>query len=161
MLRPHAVYGPGDPTLLPRLLGAVRHLGGRPVLVVPGPADTQVHLTSVGLLARVCVSAVESGVTGVINVADARPLPLGQALDQAFRAATGAAPRRVHLPLPAAFALALALEAAARARHAPHAPALTRYALSHLGISRELDLTRLRTELAIDPPATDLQVLRR
>ena len=160
MLRPHAVYGPGDPTLLPRLLDAVRVVGGRRVLVVPGWADTRVHLTSVELLARVCVRAVRSPVQGVVNVADAAPVRLDAALDQAFRAATGQVPQRVHLPFPVALGLGSVLELAARARRAPEAPPLTRYVVSHLGVSRGLDLTRLRAELGIDPPPTDLRVLR-
>lgn len=160
VLRPHAVYGPGDPTLLPRLLAAVREVRGRRVLVVPGWADTQVHLTSVELLARVCAVAVRSSVTGPVNVADAAPLPLAQALDQAFRAATGSAPRRVHLPFPVAYGLASLLEAAARVRKAGEPPPLTRYVLSHLGVSRVLDLRRLRTELGIEPAPTDLRLLR-
>ncbi len=160
VLRPHAVYGPDDPTLLPRLLDAVRVVGGQRVLVVPGWADTRVHLTSVDLLAKVCVRAVRSPVQGVVNVADAAPVRLDAAIDQAFRAATGQAPQRVHLPFPVALGLGAALELVARARRASQAPPLTRYVVSHLGVSRELDLTRLRTELGIDPAPTDLRVLR-
>ncbi len=160
VLRPHAVYGAGDPTLLPRLLASVREVGGRQVLVVPGWASTRVHLTSVDLLALVCARAVRSPVRGVVNVADAAPLPLAQALDQAFRAATGSAPQRVHLPFAVALGLGAALEAAARTRGAEHPPPLTRYAVSHLAVSRELDLTRLRRDLGVDPPPTDLRLLR-
>lgn len=160
LLRPHAVHGPGDPTLLPRLLAAVRVVRGRRVLVVPGRAGTRVHLTSVDLLGRVCAVAVRSAVTGPVNVADAEPLALAAALDQAFRAATGAAPRRFHLPFPVAYALASGLEGVARARGATEPPLLTRYALSHLGVSRELDLCRLRTDLGVDPGPTDLRHVR-
>jgi nucleoside-diphosphate-sugar epimerase len=160
VLRPHAVYGPGDPTLLPRLLDAVRVVRGRRVLVVPGWSTTRIHLTSVELLARVCAVSVRSSVGGVVNVADAAPLPLAAALDQAFRAATGEAPARVHLPFPVALGLGTALEAVARARGATEPPLLTRYVVSHLAVSRELDLTRLRRELGVDPSPTDLRVLR-
>jgi hypothetical protein len=38
---------------------------------------------------------------------------------------------------------------------------LTRYLVSQLAVSRELDLTRLRSHLGIDPPETDLAVLQR
>lgn len=159
VLRPHAVYGPGDPTLLPRLLAAVREVHGRQVLVVPGWSTTRVHLTSVELLALVCARAVRSPVRGPVNVADAAPLRLDEALDQAFRAATGSAPQRVHLPFAVALAAGTALEVAARARGADHPPPLTRYAVSHVAVSRELDLTRLRRDLRVDPPPTDLGVL--
>lgn len=160
VLRPHAVYGPGDPTLLPRLLDAVRVVRGRRVLVVPGWSTTRVHLTSVELLARACVAAARSSATGVVNVADAAPLPLAAALDQAFRAATGEAPVRVHLPFPVALGLGTALEAVARARGASEPPLLTRYVVSHLAVSRELDLTRLRRDLGVEPAPTDLRLVR-
>ncbi len=161
VLRPHAVYGPGDPTLLPRLLAAVRTTrGGRRVLMVPGPASTLIHLTSLDLLAHVCRVACESGATGTVNVADAGPLRLGQALDAALVAATGSAPRRVHLPRVLVRALAVVVEAAARLGRREQAPMLTRYAVSHLAVSRVLDLTRLREELGIDPAATDLSRVR-
>lgn len=157
ILRPHAVYGPGDPTLLPRLVAAVR--GGR--LVVPGSARTLVHLTSVRTLASVCVGACDGDLRGVVNVADARPLPLGVALDAALTAALGRAPRRHHLPLAAARPLGCVLELAARLGRRTHPPVLTRYLVSQLAVSRELDLTRLRSHLGIDPPETDLAVLQR
>ncbi len=156
ILRPHAVYGPGDPTLLPRLVAAVR--AGR--LVVPGAEGTLMHVTSVRTLAAACVAACGTDVQGVVNVADARPLPLGVALDVALTAALGYAPRRRHLPLGAARPLALALEGLARITDQAHPPVLTRYLVSQLAVSRVLDLTRLRNELGVDPPETDLAVLQ-
>ena len=157
ILRPHAVYGPGDPTLLPRLVAAVR-AGG---LVVPGSAHTLMHLTSVRTLAAACVAACGSDVQGVVNVADARPLPLGVALDAALTAVLGCPPRRRHLPLAAARPLGAVLEALARITGRADPPVLTRYLVSQLAVSRVLDLTRLRHDLGVDPPETDFAVLRR
>ena len=54
LLRPHAVYGPGDTTLLPRLLAAVR--GG--VLLLPGSGRQRHALTSIGALAEACRLAI-------------------------------------------------------------------------------------------------------
>jgi hypothetical protein len=120
-----------------------------------------VHLTSVRTLASVCVGACDGDLRGVVNVADARPLPLGVALDAALTAALGRAPRRHHLPLAAARPLGCVLELAARLGRRTHPPVLTRYLVSQLAVSRELDLTRLRSHLGIDPPETDLAVLQR
>ena len=53
VLRPHAVYGPGDPHLLPRLRRGVR--GGVPPL--PGP-DVRTSLTAVENLADACLAAL-------------------------------------------------------------------------------------------------------
>jgi 2-alkyl-3-oxoalkanoate reductase len=65
VLRPRAVYGDGDPHLLPRLRRVVR--GGRAWL--PGP-DVPLSLTSVGNLASACLAAVEWA-PGAYNIADA------------------------------------------------------------------------------------------
>ena len=52
VLRPRAVYGPGDPHLMPRLRRIVR--GGRAWL--PGP-DVPLSLTAVENLASACLAA--------------------------------------------------------------------------------------------------------
>ncbi|MEU4691428.1 NAD(P)-dependent oxidoreductase [Actinoplanes sp. NPDC023714] len=64
VLRPRAVYGPGDPHLLPRLRRAVR--GGR--VLLPGP-DIPLSLTAVENLADACLAA-RNWSAGPYNVAD-------------------------------------------------------------------------------------------
>jgi hypothetical protein len=51
------------------------------------------------------------------------------------------------------------LEHAARLGRRTDPPVLTRYVVSHLAVSRVLDLRRLRDELGVVPPSTDLSVL--
>ncbi len=161
VLRPHAVHGPGDPTLLPRLQQAVRGRrdGRRGVLVLPGSARTWVHLTSVELLADVCRVACESDAVGVVNVADAAPVRLGEAVDAVLSPADGQPPLRVHLPRTASRVLAATLEGGARLVGSPTPPPVTRYVVSHLAVSRVLDLGRLRDRLGVEPPPTDLSRL--
>jgi nucleoside-diphosphate-sugar epimerase len=67
VLRPRAVYGPGDRHLLPRLRRIVR--GGRAWL--PGP-DVPLSLTAVENLADACLAAL-GWPPGAYNIADARP----------------------------------------------------------------------------------------
>jgi nucleoside-diphosphate-sugar epimerase len=67
VLRPRAVYGEGDPHLLPRLRRTVR--AGRAWL--PGP-DVQLSLTAVENLAAACLAA-HRWPPGPYNIADARP----------------------------------------------------------------------------------------
>src|SRR5690606_7252033 len=77
ILRPHAVYGPGDTTLLPRVLAAVRH--GR--LVLPEGARVLHSLTHIDHL----VDAVRLGLTGpqgVYNIADAEPVVLAEVIEE-------------------------------------------------------------------------------
>lgn len=148
VLRPHAVYGPGDPTLLPRILGAVR---GR-TLVVAGDGGARHTLTAVGTLAGAALLGC-TGPPGVYNVGDAEPVTLDAALGTLL-AERGLDVTVRHLPLRVAWALAGAAEEACRALRRPDPPRLTRYAVSQLGMERTLDLTAARTRLGLDPPPT-------
>lgn len=65
VLRPRAVYGPGDTQLLPRIRAGVRR--GR--LIVPGN-DASMSLTSVALLAAVVHKAINADPGTILNVAD-------------------------------------------------------------------------------------------
>ncbi|WP_020142693.1 NAD(P)-dependent oxidoreductase [Terracoccus sp. 273MFTsu3.1] len=152
VLRPHAVHGPGDPTLLPRLERARRH--GR--LLCPGGADTLVHLTDVRLVAEAAVASSEFECdTTVLNIADAHALPLS-VVAAGVAAANGWPERPLFTGAGIAWAAALALEATARLTRASTPPLLTAYAVSHLAVSRVFDTTRLRQRLGVEPGPTDL-----
>jgi 2-alkyl-3-oxoalkanoate reductase len=135
VLRPRAVYGPGDPHLLPRLRRAVR--AGRALL--PGP-DTRMSLTAVENLADACVAAL-GWKSGPYNIADAHPYPR----DATIRAVLKARP--LHLPVP------LVNAAAALAAKVRKAPTLTPYAVDQLANGLVLDLTRA-TEQGYRPART-------
>lgn len=128
VLRPRAVYGPGDPHLLPRLRRAVR---GRWALL-PG-SDTRMSLTAVENLADACIAAL-GWPPGPYNIADAHPYPR----DATIRAVLKANP--LHLPV------ALAHAVAAVAAKTRKAPTLTRYAIDQLAHGVVLDLTRAREQ---------------
>ncbi len=147
VLRPHAVYGPGDRTLLPRVEGALR---GR-VLVLPDGGDHPTTLTSVALLARAAVAAL-SGPTGVYNVGDTEPVGIRDALTEVLARRGHGRVRVLGLPTRLVWPLADVLELAGSA--VGRTPRLTRYALSHLGMERTLDLTRLRDVLGVEPSPT-------
>ena len=143
VLRPHAVYGPGDTTLLPRVLGAVR--GGR--LLAVGDGTQRVSLTSVTNLTRACLLAAAGDAAGTFNVADAEPVLLADALAAVL--AERAVPARVRfVPLAVAWTLACVAEAVQRP------PRLTRYAVTHLARERTLDITAARTVLNYRPAPT-------
>jgi len=152
VLRPHAVHGTGDPTLLPRLDRARR----RRRLVCPGGPDTLVHLTDVRLVAEAAVAACEIPCgTKILNVADARPLRLA-AVATGVVDANGWDVTPLFTGSLAAWAAALALEGPARLARASTPPPLTAYAVSHLAVSRVFDTTLLRQRLGVEPDPTDL-----
>ncbi len=145
VLRPHAVYGPGDTTLLPRVLAGIR--GSR--LVLPEGARVRHTLTHVDNLAAAAALAL-TGPAGVYNVGDDTDVLLSAVLTE-FLARRGRPDVTLHsIPYRAAFA------AAAVAERLQRRPRLTRYAVSQLGLERTLDLTRARELLGYEPGPTSL-----
>lgn len=129
VLRPRAVYGPGDPHLLPRLLERVR----RGVLLLPGP-DVALSLTDVRNLADACLAAA-GWPPGAYNVTDAVPYRRDAAV-RTVLAAHGVRARIGHVPV------ALAEFAARRGL----VPGLTPYAVDQLARPVVLDIARARAQ---------------
>ncbi|MFJ3583059.1 NAD-dependent epimerase/dehydratase family protein [Streptomyces sp. NPDC090127] len=138
VLRPRAVYGPGDPHLAPRLLARVR--AGR--VLLPGP-DVVLSLTAVENLADACLGAA-GWPPGAYNIAD--PVPYRR--DEAIRTVLGAhgvlRARIHHLPVPLARGAAAAAEVLGRLRPGAEPP-LTRYAVDQLAHRVVLDVTKARS----------------
>ncbi|MFH8369897.1 NAD-dependent epimerase/dehydratase family protein [Streptomyces sp. NPDC018031] len=136
VLRPRAVYGPGDPHLVPRLTARVR----AGTLLLPG-RDVRLSLTAVENLTDACLSAA-GWPPGAYNIADAAAYPRDRTVREVLRA-HGTPARIRHLPRGAALAVAGALQGVAR--HRPHAePALTRYAVDQLAHTVVLDIGKAR-----------------
>ena len=145
ILRPHAVYGPGDRTLLPRIMAGIR--GRR--LVLPNGARVSHTLTHIDNL----VAAVElalDGPAGVYNVGDDTDVLLSAVLTE-FLVRRGRADVSItSIPYPVAY------RAAAIAERLSRRPLLTRYAVSQLGVERTFDLTAAREQLGYRPGPTTL-----
>ena len=135
VLRPRAVYGPGDPHLLPPLLARARH----GLLPLPGP-DIPLSLTAVANLTDACLAALGLTTTppwppGAYNIADPAPYRRDTALRHVLAAHRRPA-RILRLPAPLA-------RLAARTTLLP---GLTPYTLDLLTRSVVLDLTRAHTQ---------------
>lgn len=152
VLRPHAVYGPGDRTLLPRILGAIR--GRR--LVLPESANVLHTLTHIDNLVHAVSLAVRpESRAGVFNIGDADDTVLREVLLELL-ARKGRPDVAIHgIPYRAAFSAAAALERLHRVTGGR--PRLTRYAVSQLGLERTLDIAKARRELGYAPSETTLQ----
>lgn len=130
VLRPRAVYGPGDTQLLPRLLSRVR----AGTLFLPGP-DVPLSLTAAESLAGACLAA-PARPAGAYNIADALPYRRDTAVREVLRA-HGIRARVRHLPPALAIAAARLAKALSRGE-----PPLSRYAVDQLARPVVLDLTR-------------------
>ncbi|OII62513.1 epimerase [Streptomyces sp. CC53] len=138
VLRPRAVYGAGDPHLVPRLLARVR----RGLLLLPG-GDVELSLTAVENLADACLAAADWP-PGAYNVADAEPYRRDGTVAAVLRA-HGVPARIGRIPRGAAHAAAAAAEAVCRLRRSAEPP-LTRYAVDQLARTVVLDTARARRQ---------------
>lgn len=152
VLRPHAIYGPGDRTLLPRVLSAIR---GRSLWIV-GPGTHRHSLTSIGNLVRAVLLACQGNATGIFNVADAEPVVLVEAMRELL-AIRGLDVGIRSLPVRPARVLAGAAELGFRALRSPTPPRLTRYAIGQIAMERTLDVGAARTGLGLDPAPTSFE----
>jgi nucleoside-diphosphate-sugar epimerase len=134
VLRPHAVYGPGDPHLLPRLRRHVR----AGVLALPG-GDVQTSLTSVRNLADACLASL-CWPAGAYNVADATAYSRDKAITGLF-AAMGQPVKIAHAPLRVATMAATVAEWHGQIRGIAE-PLLSRYAVNQLAHDMVLDLSK-------------------
>jgi nucleoside-diphosphate-sugar epimerase len=150
ILRPHAVYGPGDTTLLPRIMSAVRG----PWLVAVGTGRQRISLTWVGNLTWACLEAASGTLErGIFNITDAEPLSLDEALRAALEA-LGIRARPAYVPAWLARPLAALAEAGFRLAHRSEPPPLTRYAVRHLSVERTLNISAARARLGYNPSPT-------
>ncbi len=145
VLRPHAVYGPGDTTLLPRILAGIR--GSR--LVLPEGADVRHTLTHIDNLTP-AVELALTGPAGVYNIGDDTDVLLSAILREFLVRRGRPDVSLTSIPYAVAFAAAGVLEKLSRR------PRLTRYAVSQLGLERTLDLTAARDKLGYRPGPTSL-----
>lgn len=150
ILRPHAVYGPGDPTLLPRVLDAIR----AKTLFIVGDGQTLHTLTSIDNLVTATLLACDpESPPGTYNIGDAAPIAVESAL-RALLTERGLKVRIAHLPIRPLWTIAPLVERLYRSAHSRKPPRLTRYAISHLAMERTLDLTAARERLGFRPAPT-------
>ena len=147
ILRPRAVWGPGDRTLLPRIESRVR--SGR--LVLPGGGRNRMSTTHIESLADAVDAAISHpDVRGPVNVADATPHTPRDLLVALFSARNEPL-QVVGVPVRLADGVAFALEWAYRLAGSRREPPITRYAISAVAASIVLDLGRLHDELRVVP----------
>lgn len=147
ILRPHIVYGPGDTTLMPRVLSA-RRFG---CLLVPGNGRNPVSVTHIGNFVHAVERVLELKLTsGIFNIADAESPCVGELL-RTLLATDGAPTRLLFIPRPFAWGAAVASEKTAKLLRRQTAPRLTRYLVSQVAGGHTLDLGRAVETLGYKP----------
>lgn len=144
MLRPHAVYGPGDKTLLPRIEAALRGNS----LLLPGGGRALHALTHIDNLCAAVSSAVLGTAVGAFNITDAQPLSLATAITELL-GRRGHRPAIRTAPLPLALGLAGASEFLP-AKFRSRLP-VTRYAIHQLAHEHTYSIEKARQQLSYKP----------
>ena len=158
VLRPKALTGQGDTTLLPRLM----RVAGKGVFPLLGQGDPMLDLTWIEDAIAAVYQALEAPqeCSGrVYHITSGHPLPRSVVLDTVFRAAELNVRYR-RIPLGKAMAVAGALEFFSRVFTARRwEPPLTRYTVGALGLTQTLDISAARRDLHYDPSANLAELL--
>jgi 2-alkyl-3-oxoalkanoate reductase len=162
VLRPHALWGPGDNQLLPRL--AQRHRANRLMLV--GRGDNLVDFTFVDNAARAHLDAairLHAGGTlsgRVYFISQGDPRPVGIFVNDLMRAA-GLPPVTRSIPVPVAHVAAWGLETVYRTLGVITEPPITRSAVYFMALEHYFDTSAARRDLGLDPAISIEEGLRR
>ena len=152
ILRPRAVFGPGDTVLLPRIIHAAAQ-GRLPVLYAPdGPVIGDLIYID-NLIDAVLTAAANDRVAGVFNLTNNQPVPILEFLFTVFDRLEIARPQR-RVSARTAMVMAGLLEAFHRVFLPGTEPAITRFGVHVFRYSKTFDLSK-----AIDhfgPPRVSL-----
>jgi nucleoside-diphosphate-sugar epimerase len=151
VVRPRAVFGPGDTTLFPRVLAAAR-AGRLPLLRRAGPPAVS-DLIYIDTLCDYLHAAARSARSGAFNLTNGEPVET-----QAFLLGVL---RRLGVPPPArsvdvrvAYLLAGALEAGYRLAAPSREPPITRFGVAALAFSKTFDVRK--AVAAFGPPSVSV-----
>lgn len=161
-LRPHLIWGPGDPHLLPRLISKVRR--GR--LLLPG-SGKKIDTTYIDNAARAHLDALfelqqrRRCAGKAYFITNNEPLPLGEIVQRLLAAAGMPGVRIQVVPALLAIRLGSACEIAWRLLRIDSEPPLTRFAAEHLATAHWFNGAAARRDMAYSPTVTIAQGLER
>jgi nucleoside-diphosphate-sugar epimerase len=142
------IWGPGEPTILPRIITLLRR--GR--MVYPGGGHNHLGMAYVdNLVESVILAATVPAAAGrLYHVTDGEDVTCREVLD-AIAGALGLPPPRRSVPFPVVYAIAALLEAVAKAVRSSLPPPLTRYGARLVACDCRYDIGRSRRELGYRP----------
>jgi nucleoside-diphosphate-sugar epimerase len=151
-LRPHLIWGPGDPHLLPRLVararaGQLRRIGSRTKLIdtIHVENAAEAHLLAADRLAP------GSPIAGkAYFISQGEPVPMWDMVNRLL-AAAAAPPVTKSVPVWLALGLAWGFEAAHRITHNGNEPRLTRFVVRELSTAHWFDISAARRDLGYAP----------
>jgi nucleoside-diphosphate-sugar epimerase len=161
-LRPHLIWGPGDPHLIPRVItrarqGKLRRVGNRPVMVDVTYIDNaaEAHMNAAD---RLDIGSPAAGKSYFIT--NGKPVELWEFLNKVL-AEAGLPPVTKSVSVWKARLAGRLLEWVYRAFRLPGEPAMTRYVASQLATSHWYDISAARRDLGYDPHISLAEGLKR
>jgi nucleoside-diphosphate-sugar epimerase len=152
IVRPRAVFGPGDTVLFPRILAAAR-TGKLPLITTAGPPAIGDLIYIDTLVDYLFTIATRTDVADAYNLTNNEPVVIQDFLLDVFvRLGLPAPSRRVSVRT--AMAAAAVTETMYRVLRLPGEPPVTRFGVGVFAWSKTFDVTRALTDLG--PPAVTL-----
>ncbi len=148
VVRPGAIWGPGDPNVVPRIVrllrrGAMPYVDGGRNLLGLSYVDNLV-------LGLVLAAETRAAAGQLYHVTDGEEITAHEAID-AIADALGVERPRVSLPRWAVLGAAALVEVLASTLRLRHPPPLTRYGVRFVSCHARYDLARARRELGYEP----------
>jgi nucleoside-diphosphate-sugar epimerase len=147
-LRPHLIWGPGDPHLVPRILDRAR--SGRLRLV--GRGDNRVDSTFIDNAAAAHLAAVDRLSRGAVCagkayfISNGEPLPMRELVNRILSAG-GFPPLTRRISPRLAFSVGVFLEGGYRLCRIQHEPIMTRFVALQLATAHWFDISAARRDL--------------
>jgi 2-alkyl-3-oxoalkanoate reductase len=152
IVRPRAVFGPGDTVLFPRILAAAR-AGKLPLITTAGPPATGDLIYIDTLVDYLLAVATRQDVAGCYNLTNNQPVVIQNFLLDVFaRLGLPAPTRRVRVRT--AMIAAAVTEAVYRLLRLPGEPPITRFGVGVFAWSKTFNVTKALTDLG--PPSVSL-----
>jgi nucleoside-diphosphate-sugar epimerase len=150
-LRPHLIWGPGDPHIFPRLLARAR--SGR--LRIIGQGNNLVDVTHVDTAADAHVQALDALLANRANgkayfISQGQPVILWDFINALLRGAN-LPPVTKKIPLPIAYSLASGLEASWKLLRLRGEPPMTRFVTVELAKDHWFNVTAAQRDLNLRP----------
>ena len=152
IVRPRAVFGPGDTVLFPRILAAAR-AGKLPLITTAGPPAIGDLIYIDTLVDYLFTVATRPDVAPSYNLTNNEPVVIQDFLLDVFARLGLPAPTR-RVSLRTAMAAAAVTEAVYRVLRLPGEPPITRFGVGVFAWSKTFDVTRALTDLG--PPSVTL-----
>jgi nucleoside-diphosphate-sugar epimerase len=153
ILRPRAVFGPGDTVLFPRILRAAQR-GVLPRMRRPEGVSPQGDLIYIENLCHYIERAIAENARGAFNLTNAEPVDLYAFLGEIF-AQLGYPPVTRSVPVGVAFPVAALFENVSRWLFGYREPPITRFGVEVMSYSKTFDVSKALA--ALGPPPVSLE----